>query len=207
MRAARRVAAIVCAAALVTSAAACGSAAGRPAPLPATVTRDLPTAERHDSLVDDALRAMHHAAVAGDRLGVDRAQQQLQHLARSDPAPTTPSTAGDPYERAMDDFAFKRAPLYVQQISTTAGSHRVYVGVDRAAFCLWTAEARVAAVRGVYAPLDRRLRAAGVSDLQFVVVALTRTEATLEGALAVGRRETIRLTARGRRCQRDDADV
>lgn len=200
MRAARRVASIVSATVLLISAGACGSDPGRPAPRPATVAAEQSTAERQDSLVDDALRAMHQAAVAGDRPGVDRAWQQLEQLARSDPAPKAPSTAADPYERAMDDFAFKRAPLYVQQISTTDGSHRVYAGVDRAAFCLLTTDARLAAVRGAYAPLDRRLRSAGVDDLQFVVVPLTRQEATLDRAFAVGRRATIRLTARGRRC-------
>ena len=200
VRTARRVAVIASATALGISAGACGSDAGRPAPSPATVAVDRPAVERHDSLVDDALRAMRQAALAGDRLGVDRAQQQLEQLAQTDPAPKTPSTARDPYERAMDDFAFKRAPLYVQQISTTAGSHRVYVGVDRAAFCLLTSTARLAAIRGVYAPLDRRLRSAGVSDLEFVVVPLTRTAATIERALAVGRSGAIRLTARGRKC-------
>ena len=76
----------------------------------------------------------------------------------------------------------------------------MFASVDRAAFCLLTGEARIAAVKGAFDPIDRRLRAAGVDDLQFVVVGLTTTGAALEQALALGQRARVRLTPRGRAC-------
>lgn len=55
-------------------------------------------------------------------------------------------------------------------------------------------------VEQVYGPAERKLRAAGVTDLEFVVVPVTGRVATFKQALAVGQMGTVRLTQRGRAC-------
>ena len=100
----------------------------------------------------------------------------------------------------LDEFEFKRAPLFVQQITSSPESHRVYLAVDRAAYCLLDRDTRRAVVDEVYGPEDRTLRAAGVTDLEFVVVALTGRAARFAQALAIGRDGVVRLTQRGRTC-------
>lgn len=156
--------------------------------------------ERRDRAVERALAAMRAAALQGDRTAVVRQQQQLERLARTDPRSATTSSARDPFQRLLDDFEFKRAPLFVQQITSSPGSHRVYVGVDRATYCLLAQDARQSVVEEVYGPAEREQRVAGVTDLEFVVVPVTGRVATFEQALAVGRRGSVRLTQGGRTC-------
>jgi len=194
----RRVIAIMAVASISVGASACGSqpaAPERPA-LPAGQQ----AADDHDNAIERELAAMKRAANNRDPSAVGVAQRELERLAATDPTPAKASAAKDPFVRVFEEFGFKRAPLYVQQISTTDGSHTVYAGVDRASFCLLTADARQAAVEGAYKPIDRRLRAAGVRDLRFVVVVLTQTTATSDQALAIGEHAGVRLTSRGRRC-------
>lgn len=178
------------------------------APPPAAKQADPPTAQefadeavdRHDRAVSREVTAMQRAAIRADRAALARSQRNLERLAETDPTPAERSTAKDPFRRAIDEFAFKRAPLFVLQLRSTDGSHRITAGVDHHAFCLMTPAAREAAVRGVYQPFDRRLRRDGVSDLRFVVVALTQREPTAKQALAIAENETVRLTTRGRTC-------
>jgi hypothetical protein len=157
-------------------------------------------ADRHDRAVTHEVTAMHRAAIRGDRAALAGAERNLERLAETDPTPAERSTAQDPFRRAIDELGFKRAPLFVLQVRTTDGSHRISAGVDRYAFCLTTPAAREAAVRGLYDPLDKRLRADGVTDLRFVVVALTQREPTAKQELAIASRGAVRLTARGRTC-------
>lgn len=156
--------------------------------------------EQHDVLVERQLEAMHSAAVRGDRSATARAQQELERLARSAPTQQPSSSADDPFQRMLDEFAFKRAPLFAQQVTSAEGSRRLYVGVDRAAFCLLTPDARRTAVERAYQPVDERLRADGIDDLQFVVVPLTQSRPTQAQGLAIGEDRAVRLTRRGRGC-------
>ena len=181
----------------------------KPTPGLAVKQADLPSGQeladeqatdRHDRAVTRAVTAMHRAAMRGDRAALADAQRTLEQLARTEPTPPRTSTEKDPLRRAIDDFAFKRAPLFALQIRTTDGSHRVTVGVDRDAFCLITPAARLTAVRGAYTALERQLRSDGVSDLVFVVVVLTQREPTAKQELAIGQRGSVRLTPRGRSC-------
>ena len=180
-----------------------------PAPRPAVKQADPPTAQqqadeqaadRHDRAVTRAVTAMRRAAERGDRTALADAKRNLEQLAETDPTPPRTSTEKDPFRRAIDEFEVKRAPLFALQTRTTEGSHRVTVGVDRDAFCLITPAARLTAVRGAYNALDRRLRSDGVDDLQLVVVVLTQREPTAKHELAIGRRGTVHLTARGLAC-------
>ncbi len=161
---------------------------------------DQEAVDRRDREVERALTAMRAAALRNDRAAVERQQQELERLARSDPEAKAKSSARDPFERVLDDFEFKRAPLFVQQIMSSPGNHRVFVGVDRPTYCLLAPEARRSVVEQVYGPAERKLRAAGVTDLEFVVVPVTGRVATFKQALAVGRMGTVRLTQRGRAC-------
>lgn len=156
--------------------------------------------ERRDEAVEGALAAMRAAALRGDRGAVARHQQELARLADGDPQAAARSSAADPFERMLDEFEFKRAPLFVQQITSSPDSRRVYLGVDRPTYCLLAHEARRAVVDDVYGPAERTLRAAGVTDLEFVVVPMTGRAARFAQALAVARRGVVRLTQRGRAC-------
>ena len=101
----------------------------------------------------------------------------------------------------LDDFHFKQAPLYVEAVSSSAeGDHRLFVRVDRNAFCLMTTDARRAATDRVYAPADRKLRRDGVTDFEFILGPMRETGPTADEALAIGRRGQLRLTPRGRAC-------
>jgi hypothetical protein len=177
-----------------------------PAPPPAPKQRTAKelaaqaAASRQERAVASELSTMHRAAVRGDRAALAQSQRTLERLAQTDPRPARTSTETDPFARALEAFAFKRAPLFVQQIRSTDASHRMTAGVDRAAFCLLTPGARQAAVRGAYEPLVRRLRGDGIRDLKFVVVALTQREPTAKQELAIAERGTVKLTARGRAC-------
>lgn len=155
-------------------------------------------AEDADAAIDNALIAMRKAARRKDLAGVRRAQREIERAAGSRPSRT--SAASDPFERELGSFPYKRAPLFVQQTTRTQDSHRVFAGVDRATFCLQSPTARLAAVNDTYGPVDRRLRAAGVQDFEFVVVPLSQTASTAGDALAIGRRGDGRLTRRGRSC-------
>jgi len=157
---------------------------------------------RHDAAVDRQLRAMSRAARRGDSSGVAAAQRELDRLAHSDPAgPPRPSTARDSFQRVLDDFRFKHGPLYVQQVESFKGAHRIFVAVDRDAFCLLTPAARRQAAAAVYGPADRRLRRSGVDDFKFILVPLTARLARREQALAIGDRGRLRLTRRDRGCE------
>ena len=101
--------------------------------------------------------------------------------------------------RMLDEFRFKQAPLYVQQV-TSSDDHRIYVSVNRDAFCLLRARARLAAAAKVYEPADRRLRKGGVEDFEFILVPVAGTAPTDDRALAIGKRGRLRLTERGRNC-------
>jgi hypothetical protein len=155
-------------------------------------------AEDADVAIDDGLIAMREAARRKDLAGVRRAQREIERAAGS--RPSRASAAKDPFERELEQFAYKRAPLFVQQTTQTQDSHVVFAGVDRATFCLQSPAARLAAVNGTYRPVDRRLRAAGVKDFEFVVVSLSQTASTIGDALAIGRGGQARLTRRGRSC-------
>lgn len=184
--------------AVVAVIAGCGDS--KPVNPPARAADSQEANERHDQAVERALGAMHTAALQGDRGAVARQQQELQRLARADPRPAATSSAEDPFQRMLDDFEFKRAPLFVQQITSSPDRHRIFVGVDRATYCLLAPAARRSAVEDVYGPADRALRAAGVTDLEFVVVPVTGRVAMFGQAFAVGRAKTVRLTQRGRAC-------
>lgn len=188
--------------ALATVASACGSSSGDAPSNQAKAPAGAEAADRRDIDIDRANEQLARAAGAEDRAGVLRAQRELDELARTSPGlgGSSPRSA-DPYQRAFDDFSFKRGPLYVQQLITGGDDHRAFVAVIKDHFCLLTTAARRQAADAVYQPLDRRLRDAGIDDFAFIVIPLTQTApATSAAALAVGRRGKLRLTARGRTC-------
>ena len=197
MRAARRltIGATVCV--LLAVLGGCSDSSAPDPPEPSGESQDI---ERHDEAVEGALAAMRAAALRGDRGAVTRHQQELERLADTDPQAGARSSAADPFERMLDVFEFKRAPLFVQQMTSSPDSHRVYLGVDHPTYCLLAPDARRAVVEEVYSPADRALRASGISDLEFVVVPVTGRATRLEQALAIGRRGVVRLTQRGRAC-------
>lgn len=178
--------------------AAGGQAAQRERDDAAAERRRQQVAEDADAVIDDGLIAMRKAARRKDLAGVRRAQREIERAAGAKPSRT--SAAREPFEREMEQFPYKRAPLFVQQTTQTQDSHRVFAGVDRATFCLQSRRARLAAVNATYGPIDRRLRAAGVKDFEFVVVPLSQTTSTARDALAIGRGGRARLTRRGGSC-------
>jgi len=182
-----RIALFVAAAVLVIAATACGGGERRPvASTPAS------GAARSDRLIDQSLTRRRRAAAAGDRAAVAREEATLDQLtARNSGAPRR--GASDPFVRMLDAFRFKTGPLYVQQITSSDGSHRLYVSVDKNAFCLRPPAARREAVEAVYLPADRKLRAVGVTDFDFVLIALATTAPSIERALARGRRGRVEL--------------
>lgn len=177
-----------------------GGCSDSSAPDPPAQSDDSQDVERRDEAIEGALAAMRAAALRGDRGAVTRHQEELERLADSDPQAGARSSSADPFERMLDEFEFKRAPLFVQQITSSPDSHRVYLGVGRPTYCLLAPDARRAVVEEVYSPADEALRAAGVTDLEFVVVPMTERAARLEQALATGRRGVVRLPQRGRAC-------
>jgi len=159
--------------------------------------------EKHDNDAQRANDDLARAARAKDRAAVGRAQRKLDELARSDPSPAVdaagpPST--DQYRNVIDGFAFKQAPLYVQQITTSDSDHDAFVAVIVEQFCLSTIDVRTKAANSVYEQLDARLRKAQITDLAFIVVPVTQTAPTRGQALAIGRGGHLRLTKRGRTC-------
>jgi uncharacterized protein YjeT (DUF2065 family) len=188
---------IVAVAAVAAAASGCSDA---PAPERSGQPVDQKEGERRDLAVEQVLAEMQAAARRGDRATVAGQQRELERLARGAPKSTTTSSARDPFQRLLDDFEFKRAPLFAQQITSAPDRHRLYVGVDGPTYCLLAPDARRSVVEQVYEPADRTLRAAGVTDLEFVLVALTERAARLEQALAIGRDGALRLTQRGRAC-------
>ncbi len=157
-----------------------------------------PEPASHEDAVDRADDELARAAKAHDPAGVAIAERKLDALASQEPAVS--SRAADPFERELDEFAFKQSPLFVQQIESTQGSHVLFASVFREHFCLKSAEARLAAVRAVYRPIDARLRRAGVRDFSMLVVPLAETQANRSDALATATRGAVRLTPAGDRC-------
>lgn len=187
-------------AAVTAVAAAASGCSDAPAPERSGPPADQQAGERRDLAVEQALAEMQAAARRGDRATVAGQQRELERLARGAPKSTTTSSARDPFLRLLDDFEFKRAPLFAQQITSSPDRHRLYVGVDGPTYCLLALDTRRSVVEQVYGPAHRRLRAAGVNDFEFVLVALTERAARLEPALAIGRDGAVRLTQRGRAC-------
>lgn len=128
------------------------------------------------------------------------AQRKLDALAPQASGPDERSPAADAYVRLVDDFKFKVAPLYVQQLQSSTKDHVLFASVDRAAFCLQTAAAKRDAIEAVYRPAERSLRADGIRDFELILVALTERSPRRANALAIGQRGRIRLTKRAERC-------
>lgn len=186
--------------------AGCGQSSGDTRTTPGSGPQGTVQQIAADKRDDDTQRAndeLARAARAKDRAGVARAQRRLDELARTDPTPASgapgPPSADD-YRGALDGLAFKQGPLYVQQITTSDSDHVAFVSVIVDQFCLATIAARTQAANAVYAPLDARLRKAGVTDFAFLVVPVTQTAPTRGQALAIGRHGRLRLTKRGRTC-------
>lgn len=155
-------------------------------------------ADKVDESIEDTLEQRARAAQDGDRAAVARAQRRLDSLATQRASRPASPPAKDLFERVIQTFSFKTAPLYVQQITSADGGHRLFVSVNKQAFCLQRAEARRRAVETVYTPIDKKLRAAGVRDLDFVLVPLSETQPEVRRALARGRGGRVEMT-RGRR--------
>lgn len=165
-----------------------------------TIPPRTPAASAPADPVDQLVAARARAALAGDRQAVAATERRLDRLARRQPARMTGATGRGPFGRMLDAFRFKQAPLFVLQNQTTGGSHVLFSRVDRAAFCLQTPAARLAAVRRTYAPLDRGLRRHRVRDFVWYVVPIGTRAATPRGALAIGRGGRAALTTAGRTC-------
>lgn len=159
-------------------------------------------AERRDREIDDVNSELGRASRERDRAAVALAERRLDALARTpaeQAAMRRPSE--DAFNRALDTFRFKQAPLYAQQLVSEADDHRALAAVFREHFCLKAPDARSAAAQAVYGSLERRMRAAGITDFEFVVIPLTSTaDLTTIRPLAIGRHGRLRLTRRGRSC-------
>ena len=190
----RRIAVLIPALALV----ACG-AETPPSPTPSP-TRDAQTqAERRDTDIEKQLRARAKAAAADDRDAVSAAEKELDRLTDEAPPPAAQGGSEDPFFDQIKTFPFKQAPLYVQQIVSGA-DHRLFARVNEDAFCLLTPEAREDGASTVYAPMQARLRSAGVNDFEFWLTPLSSAMPRERDALAVGRDGSLRLTAAGHAC-------
>ncbi len=156
--------------------------------------------ESVEEAIELTLEERNRAAAAGDRTGVAQAESRLDVLGkrRPDPNPGPPPT--DPFDRVLEAFEFKTAPLYVETITSTDGSHRLFVSVDRSGFCLKAPAARRRAVEAVYLRADEMLRARNVKDFDFVLVPTTKTAPTARMALARGRGGRVRIIAGPRGC-------
>ena len=103
-----------------------------------------------------------------------------------------------PLEQVLDGLPVREPPLYVQQYVTVEGSHRVYTVVEaKRFFCGRSPARRKAAVTAFYRSADRRFRRAGIDDFVQVVAPVGGRAGELP-ALAVARKGSVRLTARGR---------
>jgi hypothetical protein len=156
--------------------------------------------ERVDDSIERTLEQRRRAAAAGDRAAVARAESRLDEWAERRPEGDTGPPVADPFERMLETFEFKTAPLYVETITSTEDSHRLFVSVDKNAFCLKTPAARRRAVEVVYLRADEMLRAQDVRDFDFILVPLTATAPTTRLALARGRSGRVRMIAGPRGC-------
>jgi hypothetical protein len=106
----------------------------------------------------------------------------------------------DPFLRVDQSIRLRQAPLYVEQLISEIGRHRYFVGVNRAAFCKLTPEARERAVATVYHPVENILHGEGIYDVVFLFTPTTTGAPKVGDALAVGDRDGVRLTPAGRAC-------
>jgi hypothetical protein len=156
--------------------------------------------ERVDESIERSLEQRRRAAAAGDRAAVARAEDRLVEWAERRPEGDTGPPVADPFERMLEAFEFKTAPLYVETITSSDDSHRLFVSVDKNAFCLMTPAARRRAVEAVYLRADRMLRSEGVDDFAFILVPLTSRAPATRLALARGRGGRVRMIAGPRGC-------
>ena len=156
--------------------------------------------ERLEESIEHTLEERNRAAAAGDRAAVAEAESRLDESAKRLAKPRPGPPPRDPFERVLEAFEFKTAPLYVETITSTDDSHRLFVSVDKNAFCLRRPTARRRAVEAVYLPADKMLRARGVNDFDFVLVPTTTVAPTTRIALARGRRGRLQMIAGPRAC-------
>jgi hypothetical protein len=156
--------------------------------------------ERLDESIERTLERRKRAAAAGDRAAVAQAESRLDELAERLPEPNTGPPPSDPFERLLEAFEFKTAPLYVETITSTEDSPRLFVSVDKNAFCLKTPAVRRRAVEAVYLSADKLLRARGVNDFDFVLVPTATAAPTTRMALARGHSGRLRMIAAPRGC-------
>lgn len=101
-------------------------------------------------------------------------------------------------ERIVSDLPIRKPPLFVEQYITSKGSSTVYTAVGpKRFFCGMSVARRKAAVTEFYRTADKRFRSKGVRDFVQVVTPVAETTERLP-ALAIGRKGSVRLTARGR---------
>lgn len=158
--------------------------------------------DQRGNAVDRANDQLTRAAHAKDRRAVARAQRKLDELARTDTTTGSPA-ALSVYQQALGAFKFKQAPLYAQQLlsSDVNDDHRAYAGVMEDLFCLSSTKTREGAATAVYAPLEQRMRKAGITDFALIIVAVAQRANPQESqALAIGRHGQLRLTKRGQTC-------
>ena len=160
------------------------------------------SSEALDNDVEAANRELIRAARAGQRGAVARAEARLtQASRRSDAAQeSNQRPPKQPYARELDRFPVKRAPLFVQQITSSDEDHVLFVAVARPWFCLKSASDRIRRVHATYAPIDRRLRTAGIEDFRMVVTPITLQAPSRSNALAIASAGRVTLSTRGRAC-------
>src|SRR5215212_806813 len=116
--------------------------------------------EAVEARVEAANQRVLQAARSRDRPALAQAERSLTALRKREDAvegaPDQPST--DPFERELDRFEFKQAPLFVQQITSSENDRVLYTSVFRPQFCLKTPAERLDVVRQVYLPVNARLR-------------------------------------------------
>jgi len=155
-----------------------------------------------DDAIERANRDLLQAAKAGRRRDVARAEAALaQATRRRDAADKSPAhLPRDPFERELDGFPIKESPLFVQQVTSSDGDHKLFVSVSRPLLCLQSPADRPRRVHETYDPVERRLRGAGIEDFEMIVTPLTLQAPTLSDALVVASGDTVVLTSRGRAC-------
>lgn len=166
-----------------------GSSTARPADSAAS------TEAAREAELTRLLREIKAAESGGDQARVAELEDELVKLELEEDAEfEIPRT---PFDRVVDDLPLHRPPLYVAQLMIDEGSHRLVVRPPaRKFFCGRSLDERLRAVRSYYTAADRRMRAAGVRDLELVVDALRNTGTVR--ALAVAEKGKVRLTKRGR---------
>ena len=193
-----------------TTASASAASEASPAPTDSSADdevakRDEEVGETPEERIEDELEATNErlarAAKQGDRDAVRRAEERLDELSRQrGPREPLDELAADPYLRFLDTIEYKRAPLYMQQTSSSREDHILFVGLFAEQFCLRPADVRRGLVKDFYERGHRRLAADGVDDFVVYVVPLTEVAPEAKQALAVGRDGAVRLTKRGKRC-------